>query len=230
MGSTRLPGKVLMPILDKPILQHITDFLKFSKFTDHLVVATTNLPQDDKIEKLLKYLDIDCYRGNPDDVLERYYECSKLFKGDLIVRITADDPLIDPTIVDEIITICKESGCDYGTNSLHRTFPLGIEAEAITFSTLEKLHETQKDPLSREHVTHHITHNPNLYNIKEVLAPSDLIRPNWRLTLDHIEDYYLISKIFSKLYVPGSYIKYRSVVELLDMDSDLLKINEKYNI
>jgi len=228
-GSTRLPGKVLMPIRGKPILEHIIEFLEHSKLTDRIIVATTNLTEDDKIEELSKTLGIDCYRGNPTDVLERYYECARLFNGDLIVRITADNPLIDPTVVDEVIQICKETRCNYASNMIHQTYPLGYLVEAITFDTLKKINDTQKDPLSREHVTYHIRQNPSLYDIKEVFAPSELARPNWRLTVDNMEDFYLISEIFSRLYEHGSIIKYQDVVELLDKNKDLLKINEKHH-
>lgn len=218
-----------MQIQGKSILEHIVEFLKHSKLTDRIIVATTTLAEDDKIQKLSKNLGIDCYRGNPHDVLERYYECAKLFEGDLIIRITADNPLIDPTLVDEVIQICKDTECDYASNMIHQTYPLGYLVEALTFDALKKLNFTQKDPLSREHVTHHIRQNPQMYNIEEVFAPSELARPNWRLTIDNIEDFHLISEIFSRLYEPGSVIEYRRVVELLDENKDLLKINKKYN-
>jgi len=229
MDSSRLPGKVLMKIQGKPILEHVVDFLRFSKLTDIIIVATTDLPADDKIEELSNYIDIDCYRGSSNDVLGRYYECSKSFKADVITRITADNPLLDPTIIDEAIHICKETGCDYVTNLINPTYPVGYSIEVLTFSILKKIHETQNDTRSREHVTYHMRQNPNLYNIKEIFAPPDLIRPHWRLTVDYEEDFRLISKIFSNLYRPHSFIKYSSLVEFLDKNKDLLKINEKYS-
>lgn len=217
-----------MPIQGKPILQHIIEFLMHSRLTDQIIIATSNLPNDDKIDELAKKIGVECYRGNPTDVLERYYECAKLFKGDLIVRITGDNPLIDPSLVDEVIRICKETNCDYASNMLHQTYPLGYLVEALRFSTLKKIHETQKDPLSREHVTYHIRQNPHLYKIKEIFAPSHLARPNWRLTIDYLEDFQLMLEIFLKLYKEGFFMEYKSVVELLDKNKDLLKINEKY--
>ncbi len=229
MGSTRLPGKVLMQLQGKPILEHIVDFLRYSKMTSRIVIATSKLSEDDPIEELAKRLQISCYRGSASDVLERYYECAKKFDGDLIVRITADDPLVNPELIDEIIQVCKQTNCDYATNILHNTYPIGICGEAFTFKILQKLHEQQKDPLSREHVTYHITQNPHLYNIREVSAPEKLRRPNWRLTMDYQEDFDLMSEIFSKLYNANSYIKYASLVKLLDENTYLLKINAKYN-
>jgi len=230
MYSKRLPGKVLMKIQGKSILEHIIDFLKYSELTDRIIVATTISPQDDKISELLHKIGIDCYRGSATDVVERFYECAKFFKGDLIVRLTADDPLVDPLLVDEVIRVCKESGCDYASNMLHRTFPYGYSSgEALTFSILKKLHETENDPLGREHVTRHILQHPDLYNVKNVLAPPGLERPHWRLTVDYMEDFQLMSEIFSRLYNPNSFIEYRALVELLDANKHLLKINEKYH-
>lgn len=226
--STRLPNKVLMTIQQKPILQHIINFLKHSQLTDQIIVATTTLPEDNKIEELVKNLGIDCYRGNSTDLLTRYYECARFFKGDIIVRITADNPLVDPLLIDQTISICKETGCDYCTNLLHPTYPTGYSAEAFKFSILKKLHETQTNSLSREHVTYHMRQNPHLYNVKEIFAPSDLIRPNWRLTIDYAEDFLLISEIFSRLYKENTFIDYRSVVNLLDKNPNLLKINKMY--
>lgn len=228
-GSTRLPDKVMFNIEGKPILQHILDFLKHCKLVDQIVVATTILTEDDKIEKLVKNMGIHCFRGSPDDVLKRYYECAQKFNAELIVRITADNPLIDPELVDVIIKTCKETNCDYSSNMVHQSYPLGYLVEALTFSTLKKIYEEQKDPMSKEHVTYHIRQNPDMYNVKEVSTPPKMERPFWRLTVDHMEDFNLISKIFSLLYVPGSYIKYDSVVQLLDNNKDLLLINEKYS-
>lgn len=228
MGSTRLPGKVMMKLEGKPILEHIIEFLRFSKLINQIVVATTELPEDDKIEELCKSIKVDCYRGSSDDVLKRYYEAAKHFKGDLIIRITADDPLLDPTLVDEIVRVCVETKCDYASNILHRTHALGYLVEGLTFSTLEKLHKNQTDLSTREHVTQHILDNPNLYNVREITASSNLARPCWRLTVDHIEDLELMSEIFSRLYVPNSYISYQSVVKLLDNNEKILCINKKY--
>lgn len=229
MASTRLPGKAMMLIQGKPMLEHIVNFSKFSKLSDKVIIATTSLPEDDKIANLATKLGIDCYRGNPHDVLDRYYECAKMFNGKIIIRLTGDNPLIDPMLIDEIIQLCKETECDYASNMIHETFPLGYLVEALTFNTLKKIKFAQKDPLSKEHVTYHIRHNPQMYNIKEVFAPSNLSRPNWRLTVDNIKDFHLISEIFSRLYEPGTFIKYSKVVDLLDKNKSLLKINNESN-
>lgn len=227
-GSSRLPRKILMEIEGKPILEHLINFLKFSKLTNKIIVATSNLIQDDEIAALAIRNDVDCYRGSESDVLERYYECAKKFHGDVIVRLTSDCPLLDPRLVDKAIEICTKSNCDYVSNMIHQTYPLGYLVEVMTFDLLESLHKTQHDKLSREHVTYHIRQHPEQYRIQEICLPKHLDRHHWRLTLDYIEDYKLISKIFSSLYKPFSFIEYERVVEFLDSNSDLLKINSKY--
>lgn len=226
MGSSRLPGKIFMNIEGKFLLQHIIDFLKHSELTDNIAVATTSSSQDDRVVELCKDLHVDYFRGSEEDVLGRYYECAKFFKGDIIVRITADNPLIDPTLVDQAIKICKESQCDYVSNMINQTYPLGYLVEVFTFDILEKMYKNLKDELSREHVTFDIRKNPNLYKIKEFNLQKNY--SHWRLTVDYKEDIELISKIFSKLYVNNSYIKLESVIKFLEENNELLKINSKH--
>ena len=224
-GSKRLPGKVLMKIINKPILTHIIESLRLSKQINKIIVATTKLPEDNKIEKLCKDLNIECFRGSDIDVLDRFYSCAQFFEGDLIVRLTGDNPLLDPTIIDEIIEVCKKSECDYATNVLHPTYPYGFSScEVFPFRILKKLHNIVTDPMSREHVTFHIRKNPNLYKIREINAPKNLIRPDWRLSVDYPEDMELMKKIFSKLYQKGSFISYEKLVNFLDAQ-DITQIN-----
>lgn len=231
VDSSRFPRKVLMEINNKSILQYVVNYLKNSKLIDKIVIATTTLPIDNEIELLASRLNIDCFRGSPNDVLNRYYECAKLFQGDLIVRVTADDPLIDPNIIDQIIQKCQHKNCDYVSTVLHQTFPYGFTAcEVFTFNILEQLHNTVLDDSSREHVTHHILNNPNLYMIDEVKAEPLLSRPDWRLTIDYPEDFLLIKKIISTFGTNKKFISYDSLVHFLDQNKDLLKINEKYQI
>ena len=137
MGSTRLPGKVLRLIQGKSMLEHQIDFLKKSESINQLIVATTKLAQDDKIEELVNELGIDCYRGSTDDVLERYYKCAKKFNGEIIVRITSDNPLVEPTLVDKIIALAIDTKCDFATNMIKQTYPLGYLVEVFPLQVLE---------------------------------------------------------------------------------------------
>jgi len=225
ISSSRLPGKILMKLEGKPILAHIVDFLKFSRLSDKIIVATTTNQEDNAIENLCKELNIYCFRGSSDDVLNRYYECAKLYKGDIIVRITCDNPLIDPTLVDKAIRICEKEKCDYVSNMIHETFPTGYLVEVLKFNILEQINNKKNDDLTKEHVTHHIRMNPDMYKIKEFFAPENLQRPQWRLTIDYEKDYQLMKKIFQKIYKPNKFIPYSDVVNFLDNNLELLKIN-----
>jgi spore coat polysaccharide biosynthesis protein SpsF len=225
MSSSRFPGKVMMEIMNKPILEHIVSFLKFSKLIDKIVIATSSNEEDDVIANLANLLKVSCYRGTLDDVLKRYYDCATQFNADLIVRITADNPLIDPELVDRVIEISRKSGCDYASNMIHQTYPSGYLVETLRYSTLEHIHKFHHDSLSREHVTFHIRENPTEYNIEEIYAPKEMQRPNWRLTLDYNCDFNLLSEIFLKLYKKNSYIKYEQVFNLLEKNPTLLKVN-----
>ena len=228
-GSQRLPKKVLKEIEGKTMLEHIVDFLKYCKKVDDIIVATTTLKQDNQIETICLKNKIKYFRGSSSNVLKRYYDCATHFKGDIIVRITADNPLIDPNLVDKIIQTCKKTNCDYASNMINQTYPFGYLVEAFTFNVLEKLHRQFHDLQSKEHVTFKIRQNPNSFHVEQVLAPNHLRRPSWRLTVDHKEDFELISQIFSKLYIVNSYIKYEKVVNLLDDDKKLLDINKKWH-
>ncbi len=226
IGSSRLPEKVLMKLEGKSILEHVVNSLKFSKLSDKIIVATTINQEDDKIETLCKELDVNCFRGSSNDVLNRYYECSKLYQGDLVVRITCDNPLIDPTLVDEAIKICKQENCDYVSNMIHQTYPIGYLVEVIKFNILKQNNDQIHDALTREHVTHHIRNNLSMYKIKEFFAPNKLQRPEWRLTVDYENDYKLMKKIFKNLYKVNTHIPYSDVVTFLDNSPELLKINQ----
>jgi spore coat polysaccharide biosynthesis protein SpsF len=224
MGSTRFPGKIMKELNGKPILQHIVDFLKYSKMIDKVVIATTNLEEDNIVNSFAKKLEIDCFRGSSENVLERFYKCAKKFNANLILRLTADNPLINPKIIDDLINLCKHYNCDYVSNCLHPTYPYGYSTcEVFTFSTLTKLYETQKDPKSLEHVTYFITKNPNLFNIREISAPQNLSRPSWKLSVDTLNDYFKIQKIFSSLYHENSFIDYPTLVEFLDKNKQIVE-------
>jgi len=228
VSSNRLPGKVLMKILDTPILEHIVNFLKFSKSIDKIVIATSDENNDNSVCDLAESIGIDFFRGSLHDVLKRYYDCATKFNADLIVRITADNPLIDPELVDNVINTCKKFECDYASNMIQQSFPSGYLVEVLTYSTLQNLYHTQHDLDSREHVTPHIRKNPNLFTTKQIFAPKNMDRPNWRLTLDYQEDFLLISEIFAHLFKQNSFIKYEQVFNLLNSNPNLLKINRHH--
>jgi len=228
MGSTRLPGKVLMKIKEKPALEHIIDFLKLTKEVDEIIIATTKLEEDDEIAEIAKKLDICCFRGSEKDVLKRYYDCAKKFKGSIIVRYCADNLLVNPKLIDEAVRISKESNFEYVSSVLEESYPYGYSScEVLSFTALKKLHETQKNSLSREHVTYDIRQNPKNYRVKSMLVSKELSREKWKLALDDINDFKRLKQIFDRLYSKNDFIDYKKMVEFLDKNYEQKMPNKK---
>jgi len=156
MGSSRLKGKVLKKISGKSSLEHIIERASLSKNIDDILVATSNNSLDDKIVKLCNKLKVVSYRGSEDDVLERFYNISKKYTYKNILRLTADCPLHDPDVIDEITSFFLQNNFDYVSNSIYRTFPVGLDTEIFTFESLEKSFFSAKQKEHREHVTLYI--------------------------------------------------------------------------
>ena len=187
MSSNRLPGKVLQMVDDeKTILEYVVSQLKYSKLLDKIVIATTTLAEDDKIVDLSKKMGIDFFRGDLNDVLDRYYQCAKKFSFSTIVRITSDNPLIDPTLIDDVIKQYSENSYDYATNFIPRTFPQGTEAEITSFDALEIAWKEAIKPSEREHVTPHFYNNTEKFRILNIKNSTDL--SNYKCNVDKETD------------------------------------------
>lgn len=198
MGSSRLPNKVLMKVNgEQTVLEHVIKQLSFCKSISKIIVATTNLKQDDVIEELVKKLEIDVFRGDSSDVLDRYYQCAKKFSSKVIVRMPADKPLLDPNVVDQVISEFNNNNYDYITTFLPSTFPSGTEVEVFTFSALEKAWKESVLPSEREHVTPYIHKNPEKFQISNFENDIDL--SNFRWAVDEKDDLLFVKKIVSKL-------------------------------
>jgi spore coat polysaccharide biosynthesis protein SpsF (cytidylyltransferase family) len=198
MGSTRLPGKVLMELAGKPVLKQVFHQLSFSKLINKMVLATTVDHDDDRLEEWAKKNSIEYFRGSVNDVLDRYYQAAQEHNPDYIVRITADCPLIDPDVVDRVIEEMIQNSFDYVSNTNPPTFPDGLDVEVFTFKALQHAWEKATLASEREHVTLFIRNHLELYNLGNVENPEDLNTLRW--TLDHADDYKLISKIYSELF------------------------------
>ena len=162
MSSTRLPGKVMMTIDGtNTLLYYVITQLQHSKLLDKIIVATTNLQEDDIIVKFIEKMGIGYFRGNSTDVLDRYYQCAKRFSISKIIRITGDNPLIDPSIVDQVIHKFESGLYDYVATQPPRTFPQGTDYEVFSFKALERAWHEAKKPSEREHVTPYFYNHPN---------------------------------------------------------------------
>ena len=225
MGSSRLPGKVMMKLDGKnPMVYYVIKQLQNCKLLDAVVIATTNLPEDDTLANFVKDMGISLFRGNPNDVLDRYYQCAKEFSFSDIVRITSDNPLIDPTIVDLVISKYLEGEFSYVTNFYPRTFPQGTETEVFSFRNLEDVWKNAKKPSEREHVTPFIYNNPNKFKIFNVSNPENLSNLRW--TVDTENDFNLVEKILKK--IKNRPVLMKDILELFKQQPNLIKINENY--
>ena len=229
MGSSRLPGKVMKEVVGKPLLEHIINRLDFCSNVDKIIVITSAEVENEPIRNLCEKLGIDCFSGNEMDVLDRYYKASIKFdldEEDSVVRITADCPLIDPIIVDKVIEKHLENNYDYTTNTLVRTFPDGLDCEVFTVPILKEMWDKAKLKSEREHVTLFIKNNSEDYNLGGYEQDIDWSHLRW--TVDEKEDFILIKNIYEKLYDENNIFLMEDILELLDKNTDLLKINDMY--
>lgn len=225
MGSTRLPGKVLKKIGDKTLLEYQVERVRRAKHIDLIVIATTMNPLDDKIEKLCQTLQLPVYRGPEHDVLTRYFEAATKWNASVIVRLTSDCPLIDPSVIDRVLKsyITKSNLYDYVSNTIKRTFPRGMDTEVFSFQALEKcFHQASEE--EREHVTSYILNNPTLFKLKNVTHIEDESRHRW--TVDTREDFLLIQKIIQDLYPLKNDFSMLDVLALMKRNPEWEKINQ----
>ncbi len=223
MSSTRLPGKVLLPLSGRPALNHVVSRVKSCKTINKVIVATSTDPSDDDIEKYCKQSDFEFYRGSLLDVLDRYYQCAKLSNAATIVRITADCPVIDPVVVDAVVTGFLAGGYDY--YSLSGEFPDGLDCEVLSFLALEKAWENATLPSEREHVSPYIhsSHNSD-FNTGGLELFSKLKHIRW--TLDEPDDYEVLKKIFDSLYKPNKNFLTNDILLQLKANPEWLNINK----
>jgi spore coat polysaccharide biosynthesis protein SpsF len=198
MGSTRLPGKVMMNVDEKnPVIYYVIKQLQYSKILDNIIVATTNLRQDDIIEDFVNKMGIKCFRGDEKDVLDRYYQCAKKFSFSSIVRIPSDKPLIDPEIVDKLIIKFQSNSYDCVTNCLFPTFPQGNEVEIFSFLALQTAWQNATLDYDREHVTSYFYKNQNKFKIFNVEHSKNISHLKW--DVNQASDLDLVRRIVKKI-------------------------------
>lgn len=199
MGSSRLPGKVMESMAGKPALGHVLDRLESVPSIWGTIVATTTSAIDNPIELYCHERGVRCFRGDEDDVLDRYRACADSIAAETIVRITSDCPLIDPAIVDFVIDVflCEDGRVDYVSNGLPPTFPDGLDVEVFSRDALERAWHDADERAEREHVTLHFWKNADAFRLMNVKYPDDLSPIRW--TLDTPEDLILIREIYEDL-------------------------------
>ena len=221
MSSTRLPGKVLMELAGKPVLEHVVSRIKSCKTIQKVVVATSTDESDDAIERWCESLGVACYRGSLNDVLDRYYQAAIQSNADAIVRITADCPAIDPTIVDEVVSAYLAGGYEFF--GLSGEFPDGLDCTVFAFSAIERAWKEAQLPSEREHVGPYIEKHPELFKSGGLMKFSGLSHHRW--TLDEPRDLDFLKIVFERLYQADKDFLAADVLALLKAEPELLSIN-----
>ena len=225
MGSTRLPGKILKLASGKTLLEHLISRLRRADSIDKIIIATTNSENDEAVCRLAKKIGVSCFRGSESDVLDRYYQAAKEFKADVVVRITGDCPLIDPDIVDRVVTQYLKfvDEFDYVSNVRPPTYPDGMDVEVFSIKTLETFWKKAGLQSEREHVTAYLTDHMRDFRVMNVTSEQD--HSNLRLTVDNPEDLKLVRCIIRALFAEKKYFDLKDILSFLKTRTDLSLIN-----
>ena len=224
MTSTRLPGKVLLPLAGEPMLVRLLERLRRVQRAQGIVIATTTNASDDAIAELCAQRGVPCHRGSEHDVLSRYAEAARLNGADTVVRITSDCPLIDPALIDRVIAAYEEGGCDYVSNMLPPTWPYGMAVEVFGAAALAQAHAEATQAAEREHVTPFLYWHPERYRLRNFASPVDLSQHRW--TVDTPEDYELVRRLFDHLMPTHPHFIQADVLALLGQHPDWIGINQ----
>jgi spore coat polysaccharide biosynthesis protein SpsF len=226
MGSTRLPGKVLLDLAGEPMLARDMNRLSRAGRIDETVVATTVKRADDPIVELCRRRSWLYFRGSEEDVLDRYYRAAKAHQAEGVVRITSDCPLIEPEIVDRVVDefLQCQPMIDYASNTVpERTFPRGLDTEVVRFEALEKAWRQDDNPSWREHVTAYIRRHPRCFRSHGVLNDKDLSHLRW--TVDTPEDLAFVRRIYE--HFGHDRFSWQEVLALLERKPEWLAINRE---
>lgn len=226
MSSTRLPGKMLKPILGRPMLARQLERLARMRLVGCLVVATSDMRDDNEIEALCGDLGVTCYRGALDDVLDRVYLAAKNHSPEHVVRLTGDCPLADPALIDALIAFHCEGGYDYSSNTLTPTWPDGLDAEVCRFSALESAWQEAQGAAVREHVTPFLYNHPERFRMGDFRNSVDLSSLRW--TVDEPEDFDFVERVYQALYPGNPSFTTDDILALLDYNPDLSAINNRF--
>jgi spore coat polysaccharide biosynthesis protein SpsF len=225
MGSSRLPGKVMLPLDGMHIIEHDIVRVTCANTVDNVLVATTEKTRDDIIVRYAERCGAAVFRGSEEDVLDRMYKSAESTSANTIVRITSDCPLIDPMTIDTVVNRLSETDADYASNILERTFPRGLDVEAFTLDSFRRVADKAKKPHHREHVTPFYREQPNMFNLKNVTADkvpnSEAFagRTDLRLTLDEADDYELLRIVYKE-------VEYDDILDV----RDAIRYIDEYNL
>lgn len=226
-SSTRLPGKVLKPILGQPMLARQLERNLRSTNIDKLIVATSDQPDDQAVADLCKAVGVECFRGSLNDVLDRYYQAAAERNADHIVRLTGDCPLADPEVIDRVIEFYLNGDYDYVSNIIEPSFPHGLDVELFRFEALKTAWQEATLQPQREHVTPFICRQPDRFKLANFKHSQDLSHYRW--TVDEPEDFELITAIYEGLYPTNPEFDMDAILHFLKDNPDLQKINQAFH-
>ena len=224
MGSSRLPGKVLMDLGGEMVLGRVVRRLQRSRHISKIVVATTTVPADEVIVAECDRLEVLCFRGSEHDVLDRYYQAARANAADAVVRITSDCPLIDPELVDETVEVFGDKHADYASNVFPRTYPRGLDTEVFSFDALDRAWREAREAHQREHVTPYLYEHPQIFKLASLSGAADYSRYRW--TLDTLEDLELLRTIYSRFHGRDDF-SWKEVLRLMEREPELAELNSQ---
>lgn len=231
VGSTRLPGKVLRSILGRPILWHVVERVRHASGLAHVVVATTDRPADEPIRRLCEEHGITWFAGSERDVLDRFYRTALRERGDPLVRVTADCPLVDPELLTRLLALYRTGQYDHvgvatGAGALRLPggrFPDGLDAECFSFAALERAWREATRPIDREHVTPYIWRNTAIFRCGHLTSERDYSQLRW--TVDTEADFELVAKVYEGLYRPDRPFLMADVLRFLAAHPEVAALN-----
>jgi spore coat polysaccharide biosynthesis protein SpsF len=230
MGSSRLPGKVLLPGAGRPLLEHMVERVRGATELDGIIVATTRLAMDDSIRELCASLGVSCLGGDTLDLLDRHLEAGRFMDADAVVKIPSDCPLIDPRVIDQVVGFYRRNadGFDFVSNLHPPTWPDGNDVEVMTLDVLAAAWREARRPFEREHTTPFIWDRPERFRIGNVTTGVDRAATH-RLTLDYPEDHQLIAAVFEALYRPDAApFSVEDIVAYLDGHPEVRALNAQH--
>lgn len=224
MSSTRLPGKVLKAICGKPMILHQIDRLKTCNKIDHVVVLTSSDASDDALYEICKKNEIECFRGSLNNVLERFKFASDKYDANCIVRLTADCPLMDWDVVDDVVSNHLLGDFDYTSNTIKPTYPDGLDVEVFSRNCLVKMYGLANKPEEKEHVTLYCYTHEKDFRLHNVINKQG-DKSNFRWTVDTNEDFEFVTKIYDSLYPKNKLFNSKDIYKFIEDNSEILELN-----
>ena len=223
MGSTRLPGKVMLPLRGKPMIQRVFDRLLQCECVNDIIIATSLLSEDDVIAEHFISQGVKVFRGSAEDPLDRYYNAAKHHQSEHVMRAMADCPFIDPNLIDQLAKVYFSAGYDFC--HLVGEFPSGLDTTMFTFECLEKAWKEANKRSEREHITSYMTNNPKLFKIGSIKPLNGLYHHRW--VVDHPEDYEFAKAVYMGLEQLDNKFRWGDIITFLEHQSEVFALNSK---